>query len=308
MFKIAVQTAGPEEYYGVDGAYRLIKEAGFDAVDANIDHLLSYGDIVKKKIPPVYRKGLSEKAMLEYFRPWKDAAKKYGLDNYQAHAPFPSYLYLPDDPEYNEWLIEMLKKTIVGCASIDCHHLIIHPFFPGYDDTLSAEEEHRLNIESYLKLAKTAEKYDVTINLENMFTGHNKKIYAAICNDGEEAARYVDELNDAAGKKVFGFCLDVGHAMLASKDIKRFMCALGPRITAFHVHDNDGVDDQHLAPYMGKVDWDRFIEGLRAIGFNRTLSFETFNVWNVVDKEIAPEMMKVIAKTGRMFAERASVK
>ena len=306
MFKIAVQTGGPEELYGIDGAYRIVKEAGFDAVDANIDHLMSGADIAHCTVPRIYSDRISEKEMLEYFRPYKDAAKKYGIDNYQAHAPFPSYLAMPKDPGYNDWLIEMLKKTIIGCASIDCHHLIIHPFFPGYDDTMTEEEEHKLNVESYLKLADTAAKFDVTINLENMFTSHKRKIYASICNDGNEAARYVDELNDAAGKKVFGFCLDVGHALLASKDIKRFMVALGDRLTCFHVHDNDGVDDQHLAPYMGRVDWDRFIEGLRAIGFNKTLSFETFNVWNVMDPEIAEEMMKVIAKTGRMFSERAS--
>ena len=83
------------------------------------------------------------------------------------------------------------------------------------------------------------------------------------------------------------------------------MLQLGHRIEAFHVHDNNGASDQHLAPYMGVMDWNRFVEGLREIGFNQTMSFETFNIWNVMDREIAPEMLRVIAKTGRMFARRA---
>ena len=306
MFKIAVQTAGPEELYGVDGAYRIIKEAGFDAVDANIDHLFGIRDLIDKKIPPVFKPGLSEKEMLEYFKPWKDGAKKYGLENYQAHAPFPSFLGIKDHPEYDEFLLDVLKKSIVGCAYIDCHNLIIHPFFYQYENTVPEEEEHKMNIESYMKLAETAAKYDVRINLENMFVNHNKKVYSAILNEAHEAAAYVDELNEAAGKEIFGFCFDVGHSLLVGNDVRRYMDVMGKRITAFHVHDNNGLDDQHLAPYMGVNDWDRFVDGLRDIGFDRTLSFETFNIWNVMEPEVAKEMMKVIAKAGRRFSERAS--
>ena len=105
MIRIAVQTGGPEEAYGIDGAYRVIKEAGFDAVDANVDHLLSGGDIRAHQIVKAFSG--TDKECMEYFRPWKDAAEKYGLENYQAHAPFPSYLP-GQDGEYNEFLIEML--------------------------------------------------------------------------------------------------------------------------------------------------------------------------------------------------------
>ena len=47
--RIGVQTAGMEEIYGTDGAYRLIAECGFDAADANIDLLLPGKMIVQKK-------------------------------------------------------------------------------------------------------------------------------------------------------------------------------------------------------------------------------------------------------------------
>ena len=92
------------------------------------------------------------------------------------------------------------------------------------------------------------------------------------------------------------------------RSIRETMQTLGERIVAFHIHDNDGVDDLHLAPYMGVLDWNRFVEGLRDIGYDQTLSFETFNVWNVVDHELCPEVMRLIAHTGRMFAKRAQAK
>ena len=40
MAIIGVQTAGVTQLYGIDGAYRAIKDAGFDAVDANLDELM----------------------------------------------------------------------------------------------------------------------------------------------------------------------------------------------------------------------------------------------------------------------------
>ena len=145
----------------------------------------------------------------------------------------------------------------------------------------------------------------MTINLENMFMAKRGKIYAACCSDITTACRYVDTLNGIAGGKQFGFCLDTGHLLLVGLDVKNAMIELGDRITAFHVHDNDGAHDQHLAPYMGVLDWNRFVEGLKAIGYNKTMSFETFNIWNVMDEEIAPKMMKFIAECGRTFARRA---
>jgi sugar phosphate isomerase/epimerase len=309
MFKVAVQSGGLEEIYGIDGAYRAIAEAGFDGVDANIDHLMSCGDIIDKKIPPVFATGLSEKEIISHVKPWGDAAKKYGLDNYQAHAPFPS-LHTIDtqDGDWNDFLIEMLKKTIICAAAIDCHNLIVHPFLRDYDHQMDREEEWEVNIDRYSRLAKTAQQYGVVINLENMFFGKNGKNYGTVCNDGLLAARYVDALNEAAGAKCFGFCLDTGHALLASKDIKQFMTEMGSRITCFHVHDNDGVNDLHQAPYTGKLDWDRFVEGLRAIGFDKTLSFETFNVCRTVAPELIPEALKYIAACGRLFDRRASEK
>ena len=300
MMKISVQTGGPEEAYGIDGAYKLIAESGFDAVDANIDHLVSYGDICDKKVP-AYMTG--DSMDMELVRPWRDAAKKYGLDNYQAHAPFPSYLY--NEPEYNDVLIRMLQNSIRACDYIDCRNLIVHPFFTNYENRLDPETEWKVNIERYSALIPVAKEYGVTVCLENMFTAYKGKIMASVCANPDDACRYIDTLNNIAGAKTFGFCLDTGHLLLVGGDIKNAMVKLGDRISAFHVHDNDGINDKHLAPYMGVQDWDAFVYGLKAINYNKTLRFETFNVFNVVDKELCPTMLKYIAQAGRMFAKRA---
>ncbi|MBR4235783.1 MAG: sugar phosphate isomerase/epimerase [Clostridia bacterium] len=304
MNKIAVQTGGIEEHYGVRDAYRMVREWGFDAVDANIDHLLKYSEISHDTIPEVLIKGGRE--CMELFRPWADAAKEFGVDNYQAHAPFPSYVFGQDG--INERMIEVLKNMIRGCETMNCRNLIIHPFFAGYNDKLSDEDEWDLNVESYSKLIPVAKECGVTVCLENMFSGYRRKIYAACCSDIDVACKYIDTLNSIAGSSdTFGFCLDTGHLLLVGLDIKQAMLKLGSRISAFHIHDNDGWEDQHLAPFMGRLDWNRFAEGLRAIKYDKTLSFETFNVWNQVDAEVMPEMMRFIAACGRMLARKAAL-
>ena len=301
MNKIAVQTGGPEERLGIDETYRMVKEWGFDAVDANIDHLLSGRSIVEGNIPQALIAGGED--CMALFKPWAEAAKKYGVDNYQAHAPFPSLVH-PVGSDINLRMLEVLKNMLRGCDLMDCRNLIIHPFFLGYDKQLSPEDEWNVNIESYAKLIPTAREYGVTVCLENMFTGYRGKIYAACCSDIDQACRMVDELNALAGQRCFGLCLDTGHMLLCGLDAYKTITQLGSRISAFHIHDNDGRNDQHLAPYMGILDWERFIAGVRDIGFDRTLSFETFNVWNSVHGEVMNEMMRFIAACGRMFARR----
>ena len=308
MFRIAVQTGGIEERLGLDSTYRLIRETGFDGVDANVDHLFTAPMVLKQaKIPAFFRKDADERDLLDQFRPWKEAAEKYGLENYQAHAPFPSILKSasPKDEAYNEAILEVLRRTIIGTAYIGCRNLVVHPFFYGYADKGSPEDEWELNRKNYLRLADTAKEYGVTICLENMFRTYQGKRYAATCNNPLEAVAYVDRLNDAVDGNVFGFCLDTGHALLASLDLKDFIVALGDRLTCFHVHDNNGIDDQHLGPFMGVQDWNKLVEGLAAIRFRKTMSFETFAIWNRVDPDLCPDMLKFVEKTGRYFDWKA---
>ena len=298
MIPISVQTGGVTEVWGMDEGYRMIKEAGFDGVDVNLDHLLTHDAIIHRERADFVTAG----DFLQYFRPWKDAAEKHGLQNFQAHAPFPSVV--PGGGEYNDYLMEALRRIIAGCRYIGCSRLVIHPFFFPYDHQMDKKTEWEMNIEKYASLMDIARENDVTICLENMFGRYRGKIYAAICSDLEEACRYVDTLNDLAGERRFAFCLDTGHLLLLGLDVKNAILKLGNRIETLHVHDNNGIGDQHLAPYMGILDWGRFTEGLSEIGYRKPLSFETFNAMNVFDRELAPDLLSLIAKTGRMFARR----
>lgn len=286
--------------------YRKIREIGFDAVDANLDHLAPSGAVKDKTIFDTFKPGMSDNDAVELFRPWKEAAEKSGIDNYQAHAPFPSRLYDNSDPDYDEYMMDILQKTIRGCEFIDCHNLVIHPFMLKYVMQELPEQEYESNIERYMRLAPVAKEYGVTICLENMFRTdpHKQRKVSAICNQPLEACKYIDDLNSLAGEKVFGFCFDVGHANLCNLDPFEFIHIMGDRIQAFHVHDNNGLVDQHWAPYQGNVNWDRFCMGLKDIGFNKTMSFETFAELQKAKNELMDAQLSYIYACGKLFQKK----
>jgi len=302
MFKIAISTTEPTPQYSFDDLYRMISEAGFDGVDVNAAHFYPGRDIRNAIPAPMYT--VSDKEFVKNFFPMRDAAKKYGIDNYQAHSPFPSYI--ADNDEQNDFMIEVLRKTIIGCDAMNCRNLIVHPFFLGYSRQLSPEDEWNINIDRYSRLIPTARQYGVTICLENMFDVFRGRVYASCCSQIDTACRYVDTLNEIAGEKLFGFCLDTGHLILVGLDAKNAMETLGDRIVAFHVHDNNGITDQHIGPYLGVQDWDRLIEGLKSIRYDKTLSFETGAWRRNLPQELMLPMLRFIAEAGRMMSRRAS--
>jgi sugar phosphate isomerase/epimerase len=52
-----------------------------------------------------------------------------------------------------------------------------------------------------------------------------------------------------------GITLDVGHAHLSDGGIDTAFELLKPRIAELHLHDNQGIRDDHLWPNSGKIDW-----------------------------------------------------
>ena len=297
--KICVQTSPLIEKYGVDEAFRMIHEAGFDGVDYNIDISMPGDAIRDGRLPELYKGGLD--ALMEYARPVKEASEKYGVAIHQMHTPFPTYVA---NEVGNAFVLQAIKDCIRVAGYLGCHYAIVHPAFFGYEGKLSPEEEWKINLERYTDMIGAARESDVIICLENMFGGFKGKIYGAICADMAEANRYIDELNRIAGEKRFGFCLDVGHALLVGKEIYSTIQEIAPNLVALHVHDNNGLHDQHLFPYMGVMDWDRFVKGLRDAKYQGALSFETFNAIHVIDDALSFEALKFLGATGKLFVRR----
>lgn len=306
--KICVQTNPMVPRYGIDKGFEIIKAAGFDGVDFNFDCYCSYNDMIECKIPDIFTDEAKKEAFIEDMIA---SSKKHGIEIHQCHAPFPSYI--KDKPEANKAILEALKASVEMCGRAGCKILVVHPAFNGsarYPTKRS--EEWQWSTEMYEALIPSLKKYGVTCCLENMWGQDwiTKKIYSAICTDIPEACVYIDKLNEIAGEKLFGFCLDIGHLNLLGLDPAFAMEQLGDRLVTFHIHDVSCTQDSHVCPYIGVVGWERFIKGVKDCGYNGALSFETANMVIELFKpqELMIPALHLIYEVGKYFDDRISEK
>ena len=304
--KISIQTGDIIKNFGIKKGYALIKECGFEAIDWNIDtawdmklvfddHKLPEGNIFEKELPII----------LDHYKAELDEIKKNGLEFSQAHAPFPCYHI--DIPGLLEYSIDNLVKCIELCNEVGCKYLIVHgASIDGNDTDTTTEEMDAMNKKLYEALIPTLQNCDVVVCLENLFSWKNGAIEGH-CQNSKEAAEFIDYLNDKAGKEAFGFCLDVGHANLTKKDFRTVVQPLGSRLKTLHIHDNDGTNDKHLAPFTGTVNWELLLKCLKAVDYSGNLSFETCAQTNTAfafDAEMVKPWLELIAQTGKIFRKK----
>lgn len=301
--KKSVQSGGITDVMGLREGFAAIRRAGFDAVDFNIDNLFPGNEIMSGKPSEKFK----DENLIPFMTEVRDAARENGVDFGQMHAPFPSWV--DGNGKTGKNVFETIVKSIAMCGFCDCPRIIIHPGFVGNARSpLSKEREHEVNIKLYTDLIPHLKKHRVICCLENMFRHdpEKKKIYAGIYSDADEAVSMIDELNGIAGERLFGFCMDTGHLNLIGADQYEFIVKLGDRLETLHIQDNRGADDEHIAPYMGNIIWDRFCKGLRDIGYQGNLSFETCGALNLYPAELRESVLKLLGDTAEYFAEKVT--
>ena len=91
------------------------------------------------------------------------------------------------------------------------------------------------------------------------------------------AAALARLLDDELDLPDVGVCLDFGHASIMG-DLVDAIETVSGLLTTTHVHDNQGWEDEHLAPFEGTTNWDAALTALQKVGYEGTLVFEVANV------------------------------
>jgi len=313
--KISIQDASTVLRYDMDTAYQRIREAGFEAIDWDVDLQWKDGKACScwnrtaiesgKEIRQNCVYDLEMEEILAHYQPALDAIQKNGLTITQAHAPF--HTYSSKNLPFAEYATETYEKVLRLCGYAKCPRVVIHGFSRVADDYGITESDVRnANMKMYRALIPTALESGVMILMENLFTNCNRRKFSGVCSDPDEAIDYIDTLNEIAGREIFGLCLDVGHLNLVRRAIPEYVHKLGKRIKALHIHDNDGDRDLHLAPFTGSVRWKDFYTSLKEIGYEGDLSLETCKQVNAArcDKEMILPTLKFMAETARHFRKK----
>ncbi|MFN2156606.1 MAG: sugar phosphate isomerase/epimerase family protein [Anaerolineae bacterium] len=90
---------------------------------------------------------------------------------------------------------------------------------------------------------------------------HLENVYE---DDYSLIAELVDKVNEALGREALTVCLDVGHVHAnSSRSIEDWIAGLGTKIRYAHLHNNDGVLDDHWGLWKGQIDMARVLDLLR---------------------------------------------
>lgn len=306
---LGVQSKNVVNEENPEAGFRRLREAGFQCMDYSLNSHLLNTDLYKGE-----RNGFFDKSMEElktYFAPMKRAAEEHGITINQMHMPYPNYVPGARQ-ELNDWLRDIVAgKSMEICAYLHCPHIVIHGL--KLRNELGGEELEWEETERFLEAhAVFAKEHGITMCIENIYTSQGGHIVEGPCCDARKAVKRIDRMNERYGAEVLGFCFDTGHANLVGLDFEDFLLTLGKRLKVLHIHDNDGVRDLHQIPFVFTrtrenkpiTDWEGFVRGLRKIGFDGVLSFETAPVLHSFPEEMRWDALSFIAKCGEYFKKR----
>lgn len=250
---LSTQSLIMQRAYGYENGVRALKRIGFDAYD------FTMFDMAEQPDDPMTRADFRETC-----RSLRKAADEAGILCNQTHAPFPSRK--ADDAAWNGVIFDYLARSVEITSLLGGNVCVIHPC-----NDYTAEQNAEL---LYRPLEKHARKFGVKIALENMwnFSRQENKAVPCACSTAEDFLKHLDLLDP----EYFVACLDIGHAEMLGDCVSaaELIRALGPRLQALHVHDNDRAHDWHTFPYAGNIDWEPVYAALREIRYAGELTFE----------------------------------
>lgn len=311
MVSIGVQTKGVVEDADPRAGFEMLKRIGFSSVDFSLNSYLLNTSLYKFERNDFFCQTAA--GLESFFRPHKEGAKAAGVRIHQMHMPYPMYVPNGTD-ELNDYLWKVVAPKSMGiCAFFGCPYIVVHGF--KLSGNLGSEEAEWERTEKFLdSLAPMAKEMGIVICIENLYDVLGGHVVEGPCCNAGKAAERIDRFNEKYSGEVLGFCFDTGHGNLVGIDFEKFLVRLGRRLKVLHIHDNDGVGDLHQIPFTftktrenkASTDWEGFVRGLRGIGFDEALSFETAPVLTAFPEELKEEALAFIAKVGEYFARRVA--
>ena len=284
--RLSINLASAMPRYDVEGAIALYKNAGFDAMD------FSLCDIIYEE-SAFYKDGWRSEAQRV-----RAISDRIGLPVNQTHTPF---RFTRAQFENNwDFVYEQTVKSLEISAILGASIAVVHPIhymtYHGYE-----EEIFERNMAFYKSLIPYCRDYGIKIGVENMWQRDARRgcIIADTCSRSQEFIRYIDTLDS----EYLVACLDVGHVglPLTDEEAEDVIRALGhDRLKALHVHDNNYKDDQHLLPFMGKMNWSEITKALGQIDYTGDFTYEVKGTFvDIADAAFAPVGAEFMAKIGK---------
>jgi sugar phosphate isomerase/epimerase len=169
--------------------------------------------------------------------------------------------------------VEKARRSMERGAILGARVGIQHPTTNRFDTEAEGGVDRYLTQlgKSLQVLLPAAEKLNFTVALENMLPGDQG---GRLCSRPEHFGLITAEF----GHSNLGFCLDTGHALVAGgghDGADAFIEAMDPHLVAFHLADNAGDRDSHLAPGHGRVEFAPVFRKASEMGYEFSMCIET---------------------------------
>jgi len=217
--------------------FRLIKQAGFDAV-------LLWWDFAEGG---------------EDYRKQPELARREGLWVENIHAQFGGIHHIWEDNATGQAVYEYHLQCVDDCALFEIPTMVVHAHKRG----VPMPADTRLGFERFRRIVDRAEGKNIDVAMENQRSGAQMALAAALL-EGIDSPR-------------FGFCLDSGHHNAREIPEIDMLARFGHRLMALHLHDNDASGDMHLLPFDGTTDWPAQMCAIAATGYRGPTTLEVVN-------------------------------
>ncbi len=216
-------------------AMRLIRQSGFDGIFTGYQNIKNYAEL----------------------------AKEQGLIYQSVHGPYYRARDIwHSEGDSGEVGVNELIATLRDCADNNVPIMVTHPYigFTFYTPT-------QMGLDRFGRVVSEAVRLGVILAIEN--------------SEGNDyMATLFKEFKNNAN---VGFCWDSGHEICYNHPLD-LLSMYGDRLVMTHISDNLGIkdpkgqitpmDDLHLLPFDGIIDWKRNMERLKKCSFSGTLTFE----------------------------------
>jgi sugar phosphate isomerase/epimerase len=155
-------------------------------------------------------------------------------------------------------------------ATVPYKYLVVHLGVPNGQAMPPGDNQPDAARRSIEEIVSLASEVNVGVALEVMPNALSSA--STLCSLIEDELEGLD----------VGICFDYGHANLMG-DLGEAIETVGGHLWTTHVHDNDGMRDDHRVPFTGRIDWDAAMMETQKIGYDGVLMFEVADAGNPID-------------------------
>ncbi len=176
-------------------------------------------------------------------------------------------------------VVEDLRKTAVEQSAqliraVGTHMSgVVYTVHPENGDPVRVPGDDEARIENCREGLKTlievVTPFDGRLAIENMRSREDNSNRTGMYTD--QLTQIIDGLDPA----VVGICFDTGHANISEKvTVAKAFEQNAKRIIHVHYDDNRGIDDEHLLPGEGNIDFEAFFQAVRKSGYSEMIELE----------------------------------